>query len=1053
MKNILHLSDFHISDGGRGFSPNAAKRIVRSLKLDIEENNKQISGKIDTLFITGDLSFSGKSKELELFKDLVLDEIVNHFSISQDQIFIVPGNHDCDREKISRIEKPFREKQDLAELDDLCKDIQKDKETWSRIDAFNDWFSVNFNKNENLKFQSKLTKIYEITKNLYVVAINSAWMAQDDSDHGNLIIGSSQLKIIKEKVPSDAKIILLMHHPMDWLHPEENKRFSEFVEKRISALCFGHMHEFRQTLEANFQYDITLRLQAGTFDSRHENPGYSILSLNKENDISYGEVFYRKYNKVDRKFEAWAERGNGGVFPFSTNGDLTFDKNKFSNLSKDKLEDLNNSLIVNLGVSSSARKNIIDLFVEPSLAISQSEELINTSSKPRTVDDVLNHDGICFVYAGQNEGKSFFIDYILAKGLDRQSHKNFDKIVLKLDALDDDLQTESKILKKLAGFYFDKDISTSFDGFIRDNVKNGNALILVDNFCKSQSRRELLDFSDKYHNCSFVYACSSNTEMEIIQDIRRIDRKDLAFVSLGGIRRKNVRQMISKWSALSSIGSEKKVYESLMKVINKSQLPHNNFTYSMLLAIYENEKELSKIFNESDIIENFMEILLSKHNMNRPSNKPQYKDLLRFMAFLAKESVLHLKYSFTRNELMDVAKDYNEKTFHDFDYEDYFLPLISAGILKPEENAFVFFQSCFLDFGIAHYMGMDESFKELIINEMTYLKYNRIIEYFACQNPSNEGLLDFVSARVAELRSEISDLVKDKYKIDINKIDYEKMDEFSVLDLAASSEKFEGQLSEIKADRDKHDEMMDTVEPLESDRGKVNSETHSDKLQSITSLSNSEQKLREAVSLYGRINRNMEAVVNAKVVMGHFEKLVDGYMFLVKFNIARMDDKILIPLIAPKLDEYFNREGLDAKSKEQRLSTIKGFISLVRGAIPSMVQAQMTEDLSSKKPRIINIINMCADKSADELSFAMLKYVLIDLEKFNYKKDLHVFREMKSKFVKSTVFFKLLQVVMVDYELVDNDRATIEKFVKRLVHENRDLYRDVSTVSSLSRKY
>ena len=1049
MKNILHISDFHLSDGPNGLSPKVAKEVVGSLKKDVDEMSLEINGSVDTIFITGDLTFSGKKEDFEKFKSIVVDDLSGHFGLETDDIFIVPGNHDCDRGSISRTEKPFRDKQSFKEIDELCSDVQLEREGWPRIEAFYNWFDDNFRGNKNSIYNSKLTNIYKVSNNLFVVGLSSAWLAQDDEDEGKLVIGASQIKLMKEKVPKSATIVLLMHHPIDWLHPEEISRFSNFVEKRVCALFFGHMHEFGQSLEANFQYDITLKLQAGTFDSRHKSSGYSLVSLQKENDFSYGEVFYRKYNVLDRSFESWVERGENGRFSFSTVGDLTFDKGKFAKSSSLKLQELNDGLIVNLGVSKSSKKNISSLFVEPNLSKPHASGLIKCKSDFSKVSEIESYEGVCFVFAGQNEGKSFFIDYLLANGLERQSKRVFDKIVIKLDAEVGDLKGEAKILKKLSGFYFDDDISTSFESFVKRSIKAGNATILIDNICRSKFKSEIFEFVESFSGCGFIFACSASSEMELLEDIRGFERNDVALVGLGGAKRKNVRQMISNWTALSPIGSEKAIYDSLMGVINKSQLPHNNFIYSMLLAIYENEKELSKIFNESDIIENFIEILLRKHNMNTPADKPQYKDLLRFMAFLAKHAILDSMYVFSKNDLVDVARDYNKKTFHDFSYEDYFYPLINSGILKKSEGGFVFSQSCFMNYAAAYYMSMDSNFKDHVVNDLNYLKYNGIIEYFACQNPSNQEVLQFVADRVVELRCDISKLMLEKYSVDVESIDYENIDDLSVLDLAASSDDFESQLSSVKADREKNDEIMDEIAPLKSNRGAADSSAHAIDLDAQTTISNSESKLREAVSLYGRVHRNMEALIDSRLVIEHFGYLIDSYLYLVKFNLARMDDNILIPLIVPMLDDYFKSENDESKSKAEHISAIKGLISLVRSIVPSMVQAQMTEDLSSKKPRIVKIINTYSEECDDELSAVMLKYVLMDLEKFDFKKDLWPIAKSKSKLVKNTIFFKLVQILMLDHELNSSDRKVIEKFVRKLVEKNRDIYRDVSTVKSL----
>lgn len=133
---------------------------------------------------------------------------------------------------------------------------------------------------------------------------------------------------------------------------------------------------------------------------------------------------------------------------------------------------------------------------------------------------------------------------------------------------------------------------------------------------------------------------------------------------------------------------------------------------------------------------------------------------------------------------------------------------------------------------------------------------------------------------------------------------------------------------------------MDEIAPLKSNRGAADSSAHAIDLDAQTTISNSESKLREAVSLYGRVHRNMEALIDSELVIEHFGYLIDSYLYLVKFNLARMDDNILIPLIVPMLDDYFKSENDESKSKAEHINAIKGLISLVRSIVPSMVQAQ-----------------------------------------------------------------------------------------------------------------
>ena len=92
---ILHLSDLHFTVN------NTSQNIVLSSLYKKIENDIVPTNKPDILIITGDIAFSGKQKEYEKAKEYI-DSIANLCKIKHENIFIVPGNHDVDREKIEK---------------------------------------------------------------------------------------------------------------------------------------------------------------------------------------------------------------------------------------------------------------------------------------------------------------------------------------------------------------------------------------------------------------------------------------------------------------------------------------------------------------------------------------------------------------------------------------------------------------------------------------------------------------------------------------------------------------------------------------------------------------------------------------------------------------------------------------------------------------------------------------------------------------------------------------------------------------------------------------
>ena len=87
----LHLSDFHCCEKDIQLQ----KKALESLLEDIREKHT-INEKLDLIFITGDITFSGKKEEFNIAQNFV-DKLRDVISIDKKYIFFVPGNHDIDR--------------------------------------------------------------------------------------------------------------------------------------------------------------------------------------------------------------------------------------------------------------------------------------------------------------------------------------------------------------------------------------------------------------------------------------------------------------------------------------------------------------------------------------------------------------------------------------------------------------------------------------------------------------------------------------------------------------------------------------------------------------------------------------------------------------------------------------------------------------------------------------------------------------------------------------------------------------------------------------------
>jgi predicted phosphodiesterase len=1038
MKNILHISDLHLSTNNKdGLHFSKCDNLINKLLTDSQIHLNKIEEKIDTIFFTGDLVYKGSSEEYEKLHIHFITPLLEKLELTTNDLYICPGNHDIDRSTINRFELKYRETSSLEEKNQLATDIQNKNETWARIQAFLTFQEKIDSNKKNIISHGPLHTTYKAGNDLYVLILNSAWLAQDNHEKGKLFITESQIKNAIKSTPPNAERILLIHHPLNWTNDQDSIAVSSHIEKKINVLMFGHMHEFNQSVEVKFAEDITLRLQAGTLDHSQLNPGYSIICLHNKNSTKYGKVIYRKLSTETGDYEAWNERGHNGEFDFSTDGSITFDSEKFSCLSAKILEKADKELLINTGLHDQQKKTVRELFVYPNLGEPNCIKAFTSIERIDSLENLKNFKGVAIVCGGNKQGKSFILQYIYASQLERQAQRDFSEIHFHLDAKKIDLTSKSKITQALCQEYIDQDLSTSFEKKIKQSISDGNATIIIDHFCSTSksNQKTILDFIEENSNCKYIVSVSSNHELDTIKDFS--DRKTLALgaTSIGGLKRINIRQIVSKWAASITFDTEDKIFNDIMKIAKNSQLPHNHFIYSMLLAIYENKRELKGIINESDVIENFIEILLRKHFINTSSQLPQYKELLHFLGYTSKKMVTNKTLSINRNNLLKIALEFNEKTLFSYEVESYIEPLITSGILSIHNDLYSFSQICFFDFAVSYYMSRSTEFKEYILNEDNYLDFDKAVEYYASQNPSTSEILKFIKKKTDEAIQEIQTSIKAEQKIDIYTLDLNTKNNISFLDIASTSEQFEKKINEIKADKQQHDEMLDEISPLD---------THTKQQKDFRSESTPKNKsdnittLIANLSLYARIFRNTELTMDPAETLRFFDDITSGYIILTKANLARLDEDLIIPMLLPKIEEEFLADGVTQEEKENFIIQLRSFLSIIKGVIPNHVQSLMSDALSSRKPRLHNIVKKTLEHTTDEIKICLLIFLLIDIEHGDIKTHIKALLKHNGTFSKTTTFFKIMQILVSKHELSDDHRNYLSSSALQLVNNNKD---------------
>jgi predicted MPP superfamily phosphohydrolase len=230
---IAHLSDIH-------FKTTDDVVFDRASKIAEAINATSLNPDALLLAFTGDIAFSGKTSQYEIAAEFI-SQIRKRCSFPQVFEFYIPGNHDLN----------FEKQPDTRAI--LLESIPSKIETIDlKGDIVKQLVSV---QSEFFEFQAGVTsgKLLDSSQQLFnsivwhinggalrVNCLNTAWMSQNPEVAGKIVFPVHAVS--EDKQPSELTITAL-HHPYNWLAPDNKRRLQEIIESLSDVVLTGHEHE------------------------------------------------------------------------------------------------------------------------------------------------------------------------------------------------------------------------------------------------------------------------------------------------------------------------------------------------------------------------------------------------------------------------------------------------------------------------------------------------------------------------------------------------------------------------------------------------------------------------------------------------------------------------------------------------------------------------------------------------------------------------------------------------------------------------------------------
>jgi len=260
----LHISDLHFGHGQASHRFDQ-QGVTRNIIKDAEALLPTI-GKPDLIVLTGDIAFSGNSKREYTAAQAWLQDLTTALKISPQQVIAVPGNHDVDRAlatKGSGKDVHDNLRAGGRQIDELIEKPRLLKTIWPKLSAFSE-FASNYLIGTAWGAASPFWthRIDLPVGPLRIAALNTALLSFNNEDNPkNLALGRGQILKTIEKQSKDELLLVLMHHPPEWL--KDGHDLTGRLQHVPHIMFCGHIHRESASIRENITGGGLLRFAAG----------------------------------------------------------------------------------------------------------------------------------------------------------------------------------------------------------------------------------------------------------------------------------------------------------------------------------------------------------------------------------------------------------------------------------------------------------------------------------------------------------------------------------------------------------------------------------------------------------------------------------------------------------------------------------------------------------------------------------------------------------------------------------------------------------------------
>lgn len=389
---LLHISDIHIKTSSDAILNRAANIAAATFPRLPEVHTV-------ALIVSGDIAYSGKKNQYELatkFIEQIKTTITNEAPRVGFEVFICPGNHDCDFDFHDETRDAVLAR--IRTLDGADPSASLIKTASSVEDAFFAFRSqVSDYKWTNESRLSWQTSISIGNHRIGFRSLNVAWMSELREKQGTLVYPPSAVQPFGFDEKNDLAVTLL-HHPFNWLGQSTYRPFQAAVRRESHLIFTGHEH-FQNVVETNdLRSSSSVSVEGGVL-YEEATPDLSTFNIVVV-DLATKQYLMELFTWNGLRYLPQVDDGEwGSLRALPTKGRPAYElQGEFAKSLRDP----------GANFSHSAKKDleIDDVFIWPELRLLDDPAPIKKQVSGAYLEDIENLNGGIFLRGDEKSGKS-----------------------------------------------------------------------------------------------------------------------------------------------------------------------------------------------------------------------------------------------------------------------------------------------------------------------------------------------------------------------------------------------------------------------------------------------------------------------------------------------------------------------------------------------------------------------------------------------------------------------------------------------------------------------